>query len=94
MARGGEEKIMILRTMQQARRCARILFGFALLVLGIVAIPTPVPGFLMIALGLGTLAADFDWARQLLKYVKECTEWLRDSFVARKALLLARGIRL
>ena len=85
---------MIFRTMQQARRFARISFGFALLVLGIVAIPTPMPGFLMVALGLGTLAADFDWARQLLKYVKEGTQWLRDAFVARKALLQARGIRL
>jgi len=94
MARGGAEKIMIFRTMQQARRFARILFGFALLVLGIVAIPTPMPGLLMFGLGLGALAADFDWARQLLKYVKECTEWLRDAFVARKALFQARGIRL
>jgi uncharacterized protein (TIGR02611 family) len=94
MARGGAEKIMIFRTMQQARRFVRILFGFALLVLGIVAIPTPMPGFLMFALGLGTLAADFDWARQMLKYVKEWTQWLRDAFVARKALLQARGIRL
>jgi len=85
---------MIFRTMQHARRFARILFGFALLVLGIVVIPTPMPGFLMFALGLGTLAADFDWARQLLKYVKEWTQWLRDAFVARKALLQARGIRL
>ena len=85
---------MIFRTMQQARRFARILFGFALLVLGIVAIPTPMPGFLMVALGLGTLAADFDWARQLLKYVKEWTQWLREAFVARKALFQARGIRL
>jgi uncharacterized protein (TIGR02611 family) len=94
MARGGAEKIMIFRTMQQARRWARILFGFALLVLGIVAIPTPVPGFLMIALGLGTLAADFDWARQLLQCGTELTRWLREAFVARKALLQARGIRL
>lgn len=85
---------MIFRTMQQARRCARILFGFALLVVGIVAIPTPMPGFLMFALGLGTLAVDFDWARQSLEYLKELTQWLRGAFVARKALFQARGIRL
>jgi len=77
---------MIFRTMQHARRFARILFGFALLVLGIVAIPTPMPGFLMFALGLGTLAADFDWARRLLERAKEIGWRAREVLAARRAV--------
>ncbi|MGA8074375.1 MAG: PGPGW domain-containing protein [Candidatus Acidiferrales bacterium] len=75
---------MIFRTMQQARRFARISFGFALLVLGIVAIPTPMPGFLMVALGLGTLAAEFEWARVLLDRVKEIGLRVRGAWAARR----------
>jgi uncharacterized protein (TIGR02611 family) len=85
---------MIFRTMQQAKRLARILFGFALVVLGIVAIPTPVPGFLMVALGLGTLAAEFHWARQLLAYMQELPQRAREILAARRAPAPAREIRL
>jgi uncharacterized protein (TIGR02611 family) len=84
MARGGAEKIMIFRTMQQAKHFARVFFGFALLVLGIVAIPTPVPGFLMVVLGLGTLAAEFEWARALLDRVKEVGLRVRGAWAARR----------
>jgi len=93
-SRDDAEKMMISRAMQEAKRWARNGFGFALLVLGIVAIPTPVPGFLMVLLGLGTLAGDFDWARQILKSVSEWTQWPRTALVTRKGFLQARGIRL
>lgn len=62
---------MLFRTMQQAKHFARAVLGFTLLVLGIVAIPTPVPGLLLVGLGLGILAADFDWAQRLLGRIKE-----------------------
>lgn len=61
---------MLFRTMQQAKHFTRIFLGFVLLVLGIVAIPTPVPGLLLVGLGLGILAADFDWAQRLLAGIK------------------------
>src|SRR5580704_19057894 len=44
MAPGNSENIMISRAMLEAKRWARNAFGFALLVLGIIAIPTPGPG--------------------------------------------------
>jgi|SRR5580704_11238786 hypothetical protein len=63
MAPGNSENIMISRAMLEAKRWARNAFGFALLVLGIIAIPTPGPGLLLFMLGLATLAAEFAWAR-------------------------------
>jgi tellurite resistance protein TerC/cation:H+ antiporter len=62
---------MLLKSLQQTKRFLKILFGFTLLVLGVVMIVTPGPGWLVIALALGVLAAEFVWARQLLDHMKE-----------------------
>ena len=62
---------MLFKSLQQAKRFLKILFGFTLLVLGIVMLVTPGPGWLVIALALGVLAAEFVWARQLLDHLKE-----------------------
>jgi hypothetical protein len=43
-----------------------------------------VPGFLMVVLGLGTLAAEFEWARVLLDRVKEIGLRVRGSWAARR----------
>ena len=75
---------MLFRTMQQAKHFARVVLGFTLLVLGIVAIPTPVPGLLLVGLGLGILAADFDWAQRLLGRIKELGLRARALLAARR----------
>lgn len=62
---------MFIKTLQQAKRILRILFGFTLLAIGIVMFFTPAPGWLTILLGLGVLAAEFVWARTLLDRLKE-----------------------
>lgn len=61
---------MIIRTLHQAKRFLRILFGFTLLIAGIAMIATPGPGWLTILLALGVLAAEFVWARRLLDRLK------------------------
>jgi uncharacterized protein (TIGR02611 family) len=83
-AHGDSEKIMISRAMNEAKRWARNAFGFALLVLGIIAIPTPGPGGLLFMLGLATLAAEFEWARKLLERAKDAGLRLRAAFAPRR----------
>jgi uncharacterized protein (TIGR02611 family) len=61
---------MILRTVEQVRRLSRIVGGFTLLLIGIVMLVTPGPGWLVILLGLGLLAAEFVWARRLMDRIK------------------------
>jgi uncharacterized protein (TIGR02611 family) len=61
---------MILRTVEQVRRVFRIIAGFTLLLVGGVMLVTPGPGWLVIFLGLGLLAAEFVWAERLMKRVK------------------------
>lgn len=70
---------MMIKTLQQAKRVLRIVFGFTLLAIGIVMVATPGPGALTIAIALGVLAAEFVWARRLLERLKQQTERFRNS---------------
>jgi uncharacterized protein (TIGR02611 family) len=74
---------MLVKTMQQAKRFARIFFGFLLIALGIVMVVTPGPGWLFVVLGLGVLAAEFAWARQLLTRLKDQAQRVRNIVVQR-----------
>lgn len=74
---------MIIKTLQQAKRFLKILFGFTLLVLGVLMLLTPGPGWLTIFLALGVLAAEFVWARWLLDRLKEHGTRLRDTVFPR-----------
>jgi tellurite resistance protein TerC len=69
----------MVKTLQQAKRILRIVFGFTLLAIGIVMIVTPGPGTVTILLALGVLAAEFVWARRLLDRLKQQTARFRNS---------------
>ena len=68
---------VIFRTLHQAKRVLRIVVGFTLLLIGVVLLVGPGPGWLVILLGLGLLAAEFVWARRLLDSMKEKAVRLR-----------------
>jgi len=70
---------MIVRTVEQVRRVFRIIVGFTLLLAGVVMIVTPGPGWLVILLGLGLLAAEFVWARRLMDRIKREGDRVRDA---------------
>ena len=48
-------------------RVAAAIGGFLVVLLGIVLIPLPGPGLLVVAVGLAVLALEFAWAEQLLE---------------------------
>ncbi|MFZ0886626.1 MAG: PGPGW domain-containing protein [Candidatus Acidiferrales bacterium] len=73
----------MIKSIQQAKRFLKILFGFTLLALGVLMIVTPGPGWITIMLALGVLAAEFVWARRLLDRMKEQGIRLRDSILPR-----------
>ena len=68
---------MWVKSLQQAKRLLKIVFGFTLLAAGVVMIVTPGPGWLVILFALGILAAEFVWARRLLNSLKEQGEKIR-----------------
>jgi len=74
---------MWIKSLQQAKRVLKIVFGFTLLALGVLMIVTPGPGWLTILLGLGVLAAEFVWARRLLNHLKEQGGRIRDAVFTR-----------
>jgi uncharacterized protein (TIGR02611 family) len=57
-------------TVQQAKRLVKVIIGFTLLLLGVIMLVTPGPGWVAIGLGLALLAAEFVWARRLLNRLK------------------------
>jgi uncharacterized protein (TIGR02611 family) len=57
--------------MEQVKRIARVVLGFALLLAGILMIVLPGPGWVTIALGLALLAPQFPWARRALERIKD-----------------------
>ncbi|HXX99489.1 MAG TPA: PGPGW domain-containing protein [Candidatus Limnocylindrales bacterium] len=70
---------MIFRSIEQVRRFFKVLAGFTLLLVGVVMVFTPGPGWLVIFLGLTLLAAEFVWARRLMDRMKHEGNRLKDS---------------
>ena len=70
---------MFLKTVLQVKRFFKIVIGFTLLLLGVVMLVTPGPGWVAIGLGLALLAAEFVWARRLLDRIKEQGVKIKDS---------------
>lgn len=52
--------------------------GTIVLIVGIIAIPYPGPGWLIVFTGLGILASEFEWAHRILRHVRR----RYDSFMA------------
>jgi uncharacterized protein (TIGR02611 family) len=66
---------------RRGRRAGVALLGGVVLLFGIIAIPYPGPGWLIVFAGLGILATEFDWAKRVLNYARTrydaWQEWLR-----------------
>lgn len=75
-------------------RCAIGVLGAVVLVAGIIMIPYPGPGWLVVFAGLAILGTEFAWARRLLAYARHHYDrwnaWQRRQHgLLRLALLLA-----
>lgn len=67
--------------LDRAYRIAVGVVGAAMLIVGILLVPYPGPGWLVVFAGLGVWATEFHWARQVLRFVRKqynrWTRWLR-----------------
>lgn len=57
--------------LRNLRRMIIALVGSTVLLIGVAMIVLPGPAFLVIPAGLGILAVEFAWAREMLRRVKE-----------------------
>jgi uncharacterized protein (TIGR02611 family) len=62
--------ILMLKTLQQAKRLIVIVAGFTVLLLGVALLVLPGPAVLVIPVGLAILATEIVWARKLLIKLK------------------------
>jgi uncharacterized protein (TIGR02611 family) len=66
------------------------IVGAVVIVAGLVMVPFPGPGWLVVFIGVGILASEFDWAKRLLDYGKEklraWNDWMRPQPLWVKAL--------
>lgn len=57
------------------------IIGVIAVLCGVVLIPYPGPGWLLVFLGFGILSTEFDWARNLLAWLRRkydaWTEWVK-----------------
>lgn len=77
-----------------AYRIGVAVLGVLVVVLGLVLVPLPGPGWLIVFIGLGILATEFAWAERLLDYarakVRAWTGWIqRQTLLVR--LLIGAG---
>jgi len=85
-------------TEQQARshiaiRAARMVAGTLVLLLGIILIPLPGPGVLVVAGGLVILARDVAWADRALRYLRHKVPGVpTDGKIPRSTLLTAGAL--
>jgi len=63
-------KVLMLKSIKQAKRLVVAVVGFTVLLIGIAMIVLPGPAIVVIPIGLGILATEFVWARRLLRKVK------------------------
>jgi uncharacterized protein (TIGR02611 family) len=72
------------------------VLGVAVIAIGIVLLPLPGPGWLIIFAGLGLLATEFEWAARLLRWVRAqvsmWTEWVATRSRPVQALIGLAGL--
>ncbi|MBJ7291564.1 TIGR02611 family protein [Williamsia sp.] len=75
------DKIAEKPTLNLVYRIGVGVIGTAVLIVGIIAIPYPGPGWLIVFAGLGILATEFSWAHRLLIFARgkydAFADWLK-----------------
>jgi tellurite resistance protein TerC len=78
-----EMEALATLTLRQARRVVIVVMGSTLLLLGLIMIIAPGPGFLTVFLGLAILGLEFAWARVWLARTRERMRDMREDLERR-----------
>jgi uncharacterized protein (TIGR02611 family) len=77
---------------RHARRTGIAIAGGLVVISGIVAIPYPGPGWLIVFAGLAILATEFEWARRLLHRARHTYDtwqaWLHNQHILIRLLVI------
>jgi uncharacterized protein (TIGR02611 family) len=72
-------KIIARFIARNARRMAITVAGFVVVFVGLILVPLPGPGWLIVFAGLAILATEYVWARRLLGFAKTKVGQARDA---------------
>jgi uncharacterized protein (TIGR02611 family) len=90
------ERVRSTRGGRIAWRIGVGVLGTAIIAAGIVLLPLPGPGWLIIFGGLGLLATEFDWAARLLQFARRklsaWTDWVATQSRPVQALIGLAGL--
>ena len=79
------------RALDLTYRMIVAVVGATIIVIGIILLPLPGPGWLIIFGGLFVLSTEFEWAERLLDYardkVRAWTEWVKEQSLLVRALI-------
>jgi uncharacterized protein (TIGR02611 family) len=79
------------KTTRHLKRTAIGIAGGLVVIIGIIAIPYPGPGWLIVFTGLAILATEFDWAQRILDKARgEYDKW--QSWLKRQPFALRLGV--
>lgn len=59
------------RVRRHGKKTAIAIAGSAVVIVGVIMIPAPGPGWLVVFAGLGILSTEFEWAGRLLKFAQK-----------------------
>ena len=77
-------KVMARFIGRNGKRIAITIAGFLVVLLGLIMIPLPGPGWLIVFLGLGILAREYVWAERLLNTAKQKVGQAKDAVLRKK----------
>jgi Putative transmembrane protein (PGPGW) len=86
------DKLMTTMLVGPVKKAFRVGSGFGLLGCGMILFLTPGPGWLVVMLALGVLAADFLWARRMYLFLKHSIVRLKVAIFGHGLAHLWRGI--
>jgi uncharacterized protein (TIGR02611 family) len=91
--RSWRRRLAASRPLDRAYRAGVAVVGTAVVLLGLVTVPLPGPGWLTVLAGLALLASEFAWAERLLtvarRHVVRWTRWVTAQGPAVRLLLAA-----
>lgn len=77
-------RVVVRFIRRSGKRVAVTIVGFAVVIVGIVLIPLPGPGWAIVFGGLAILATEYVWAQRLLGFAKRKVVSARDTVLRRK----------
>jgi uncharacterized protein (TIGR02611 family) len=92
------DRIRATRAGRWSLKMVVAVFGGALVVLGLIMVPAPGPGWLVVIAGLSVLAIEYAWAKHVLEFVRDkvraWTHWIGAQSIMFRAAVGAVGLLL